>query len=699
MFREPKIIIIGAGAAGIAAATRLIEKGLENVTILEGKDRIGGRICTVEFSDNIVELGAQWVHGENENIVFDLASPHQLLASSKCFNDIDSHVFVTAKGELLPKNESIEALKIYYDISENITNTIHDAESYGEYFVNRFYKIFEENPFTTRDKAEQLLDWMHKFDNSVQCSDSWFDVSAKKITDYWTCEGDLILNWKDYGYKTLFNLLMQKISDIKDKQSIMEKIKFCTYVDNINYTLDNNIIVKTKDGSEYAASHVICTASLGVLKEKHSTMFTPFLPEVKQRAIKGLNIGTVNKVFLEFPHRWWQEECAGFSLIWSKEDKEEFIKLNGQECEWLCDVFALLSVDYQPRVLCAWISGKFAKEMELLSDSDVSDGLYLLLETFLNKTYNIPKFDQMLRSSWHTDECFRGSYTFKSVTTEKQNVDIKDLADPIVAPNGMPVILFAGEATHEHYYSTVHGAVETGFREAERIIDFHKTHGWLKKMINDFDKMGRPVSATNQVMTRTKLAIVGAGIAGLAAAKALEDAGFEDYMLLEAQSEIGGRIQSKAWNKAWIECGAQFVHGDQSQLAQLCYQYDLLSDIHCRDGQGTFIRNNGHKVDEALVEEIDNLVCTTLEECEDYENRDIEASCKNIGAALRNSLNEHLHKKNDSLAARAIKKEIFDWNVRFLAIDNACATLDELSTKYWGKFKFVGGPEHLLFKA
>lgn len=49
MFRKPKIIIVGAGAAGIAAAARLIEKGLENIKILEAKDRIGGRIHTVEF--------------------------------------------------------------------------------------------------------------------------------------------------------------------------------------------------------------------------------------------------------------------------------------------------------------------------------------------------------------------------------------------------------------------------------------------------------------------------------------------------------------------------------------------------------------------------------------------------------------------------------------------------------------------------
>lgn len=286
MFKNTKIIIIGAGAAGISAAARLIERGLENIIILEGKDRIGGRIHTVEFSDNVVELGAQWVHGEHENIVFDLASPHKLLDSSKCFNDFDKHIFVTANGEILSKKESVEAFKIYYDISENISDSIHNAESYGEYFINQFYKIFNENPFTSRDRAEQLLDWMHKFDNSIQCSDSWFDVSAKEITNYWTCDGDLVLNWKDRGYKTLFDLLSQKISTTKNNLSIIEKIEFNKNVDNINYISNDNIVVKTKDNSKYMASHVIFTASLGVLKEKHMTMFTPLLPERKQNAIK-----------------------------------------------------------------------------------------------------------------------------------------------------------------------------------------------------------------------------------------------------------------------------------------------------------------------------------------------------------------------------------------------------------------------------
>jgi len=45
-------------------------------------------------------------------------------------------------------------------------------------------------------------------ENSIQCSDTWFDISAKRLTEYRECEGDLVLDWKNYGYKTIFDLLL-----------------------------------------------------------------------------------------------------------------------------------------------------------------------------------------------------------------------------------------------------------------------------------------------------------------------------------------------------------------------------------------------------------------------------------------------------------------------------------------------------------
>lgn len=57
---DKKVVVVGAGAAGIAAATKLVSNGFKNVTVLEAENRIGGRINTVPFGANVVDMGAQW---------------------------------------------------------------------------------------------------------------------------------------------------------------------------------------------------------------------------------------------------------------------------------------------------------------------------------------------------------------------------------------------------------------------------------------------------------------------------------------------------------------------------------------------------------------------------------------------------------------------------------------------------------------
>lgn len=53
----PKIVIVGAGVSGIAAATRLIENGYTDITILEAENRIGGRVNSVEFGGSMIDVG------------------------------------------------------------------------------------------------------------------------------------------------------------------------------------------------------------------------------------------------------------------------------------------------------------------------------------------------------------------------------------------------------------------------------------------------------------------------------------------------------------------------------------------------------------------------------------------------------------------------------------------------------------------
>ena len=87
---QPKVVIIGAGASGLAAASRLFKSGLSDVTILEASNRIGGRVHSVnvdyqspktteEELSHTIELGAQWVHGSEGNISYQLASSEGLL--------------------------------------------------------------------------------------------------------------------------------------------------------------------------------------------------------------------------------------------------------------------------------------------------------------------------------------------------------------------------------------------------------------------------------------------------------------------------------------------------------------------------------------------------------------------------------------------------------------------------------------------
>lgn len=78
------------------------------------------------------------------------------------------------------------------------------------------------------------------------------------------------------------------------------------------------------------------------------------------------------------------------------------------------------------------------------------------------------------RSKWGSNPHFQGSYSYYSLKTDAVRVTTDKLAEPVEDHNGKPLIQFAGEATNTHYYSTVHGAVETGWREAQRIIDLYK---------------------------------------------------------------------------------------------------------------------------------------------------------------------------------------------------------------------------------
>lgn len=130
---SPKIVIIGAGAAGIAAASRLFENGIKDLIILEAENRIGGRIHSVDFYGSMVDLGAQWCHGQKNNIVYDLVKELNVISTS--YNNYADFTFYLSNGRIVDKTITDRLLAIARDIFEDEEAARRTNGTFGDYFI------------------------------------------------------------------------------------------------------------------------------------------------------------------------------------------------------------------------------------------------------------------------------------------------------------------------------------------------------------------------------------------------------------------------------------------------------------------------------------------------------------------------------------------------------------------------------------
>lgn len=205
MSKTPKILIVGAGAAGISAACRLIQHGFSNVSIFEAQNRIGGRINSVKLGDSYADLGAQWCHGEEDNIVYNLVKDLNVLETS--WNTYQDNTFYESSGKVIDEVVAEKLFNIFTELSygENISN----CKSFGDYFIEN-YNEKVKNAFG-RDKEDldtswRFLEWFHKLVLCYESARNWKEISASN--KYKTCEGDQLLHWKDRGYQLILDVLM-----------------------------------------------------------------------------------------------------------------------------------------------------------------------------------------------------------------------------------------------------------------------------------------------------------------------------------------------------------------------------------------------------------------------------------------------------------------------------------------------------------
>lgn len=277
--------------------------------------------------------------------------------------------------------------------------------------------------------------------------------------------------------------------DIDSKIHLNKRVKHIRW----SITGEEQTNVECDDGSQYKVDHVICTMSVGVLKAHHETMFSPELFTSHRKAIQGIKLGTVNKIYIEFAESFWTENWDGLVCLWCDADLAE-LRANPDE-SWAEGIFSFTTVQYHRNLLCGWISGPFSREMETKSDAVVKKVVTKWIRRFLGNRvvadpiaikrlgfynnicdlfYYKKKHVIFYRSRWSSEPNFLGSYSYKSLEGHDMAVRRCDLAEPLLNYSDHLVVQFAGEASESEYFSTVHGAVATGWREAQRLIDFYK---------------------------------------------------------------------------------------------------------------------------------------------------------------------------------------------------------------------------------
>lgn len=433
-----KIIIIGAGIAGLTAGKTLQNQGFE-VILLEGRNRIGGRLWTSKkWDDAFVDMGASWIHGREGNPLTKLANsinaqvfPTQ--SEKAIVYDVNGKVITEQKEAHLDKlTQQLEQIivKIQNNYNQDISLQKALAKELNWQNLSDINKLDFEYLLNSNIEQEYAAD-------ISQLSAFYFDETKE-------FEGDDLLFVK--GYNVISDYLAQGLN-IKLNHTV-EAIGYAA--PSVSEYNNQGINITTNQGN-FQGDRVIVTLPLGVL-QKNIVKFSPPLPEKKLEAINRLGMGVLNKLYLLCPKRFWQNNYDWIGKISEKK---------GQWSEWVNLESAL-----KKPILLGFNAGKFGREIESWSDEEIiADAMKNLRQIYGD---SIPQPIDYQLTRWSQDPFTFGSYSYYATNSTPNHR--RELAKPINQK-----LFFAGEATSVDYPATVHGAYLSGLRVSQEIIPLMKS--------------------------------------------------------------------------------------------------------------------------------------------------------------------------------------------------------------------------------
>lgn len=148
-------------------------------------------------------------HGEKNNVVFDLVNKHNVLEGATI--KYPTCNFLKSTGELVNDKLCGRLMHLCFEILENSKEDLKNFKgSLGNYVIAKYQESIRSSEYNDIDvdTANQLLEYFHKYENSIESSDTWFETSGNGYLHYWECEGNPLLAWKEKGYRTILDFLM-----------------------------------------------------------------------------------------------------------------------------------------------------------------------------------------------------------------------------------------------------------------------------------------------------------------------------------------------------------------------------------------------------------------------------------------------------------------------------------------------------------